>query len=273
MVTAGCVVLDLPNRFQFGPHRIAWGAIGEGSPLVLVHGTPFSSQVWRRIAPWLARHHRVFFYDLLGYGQSDMPDADVSLGMQNELLVAILREWGVDRPFAVAHDFGGTTALRAHFLNGLEYSRLIVIDPVAIAPQGSPFVTHVGRHEDAFRGLPVYVHDALLGAYIQNSAAQRLSDSALAVYKKPWIGEIGQPAFYRQIAQMNQRYIEDVQRRYAPPAFPVRILWGRDDAWIPLDHGRRLAEKLTSGELTIVPDAGHLVQEDAPEALSRPFWI
>ncbi|MFP3615333.1 alpha/beta fold hydrolase, partial [Paraburkholderia sp. SIMBA_050] len=59
-------------------------------PLVLVHGTPFSSQVWRRIAPWLARRHRVFFYDLLGYGQSDMPDADVSLGRQNVLFGALL---------------------------------------------------------------------------------------------------------------------------------------------------------------------------------------
>jgi pimeloyl-ACP methyl ester carboxylesterase len=260
-------MLELPNRFQFGRHRIAWGAVGEGDPLVLIHGTPFSAQVWRRIAPWLASRYRVFFYDLLGYGQSDMPDDDVSLGMQNELLTAILREWRLDRPSVVAHDFGGTTALRGHFLNGLEYSRLILIDPVAIAPQGSPFVRHVGRYEDAFQGLPAYAHEALLGASIQNAAARRLSDNALAIYRQPWIGERGQPAFYRQIAQMNQRYIEEVERRYTPPQFPVRILWGADDAWIPLDQGRKLAAKLTQGELTVVPDAGHLVHEDAPEAI------
>lgn len=260
-------MLDLPNGFRFDGRKIAWGVLGEGEPLVLLHGTPFSSQVWRRIAPWLASRYRVFFYDLLGYGQSEMPDADVSLGMQNELLTAILREWKLDRPSIVAHDFGGTTALRTHFLNGLEYSRLILIDPVAIAPQGSPFVRHIGRYEDAFRGLPAYAHEALLGAYIQNAAATRLSESALLIYKRPWIGELGQPAFYRQIAQMNQRYIEEVERRYAPPRFPVRILWGADDAWIPLDDGRKLAGKLTNGALTVVPDAGHLVLEDAPEAV------
>ena len=60
-------MLELANRFSFEGHRIAWGTLGEGPPLVLVHGTPFSSQVWRRIAPWLARRHRVYFYDLLGY--------------------------------------------------------------------------------------------------------------------------------------------------------------------------------------------------------------
>lgn len=91
-------MLELANRFIFEGHRIAWGTIGEGPPLVLVHGTPFSSQVWRRIAPWLARRHRVFFYDLLGYGQSDMPDADVSLGRQNGLFGALLDEWTISRP-------------------------------------------------------------------------------------------------------------------------------------------------------------------------------
>lgn len=260
-------MLELSNRFVFDGHRIAWGTLGEGEPLVLLHGTPFSSQVWRRIAPWLARRRRVFFYDLLGYGQSDMPDVDVSLGVQNDLLVEMLREWGLERPEILAHDFGGTTALRAHFLNGIAYSGLTLVDPVAIAPQGSPFVAHIGKHEAAFAGLPAYAHEALLSAYIQNAAAQPLSDEALKVHKEPWLSEKGQAAFYRQIAQMDQRYIEEAEQRYAPPKFPVRILWGEDDAWIPLAQGRELAGKLTNGELTIVPRAGHLVQEDAPEAI------
>lgn len=126
-------MLELPNRFNFEGHRIAWGALGEGPPLVLVHGTPFSSQVWRRIAPWLARRHRVYFYDLLGYGQSDMPDADVSLGRQNALFGALLNEWKLARPRVLAHDYGGATALRAHFLDGIAYADLTLVNPVAIA--------------------------------------------------------------------------------------------------------------------------------------------
>jgi len=126
-------MLELSQRFAFEAHRIAWGALGESDPLVLLHGTPFSSQAWRRIVPWLARHRRVFFYDLLGYGQSDKPNEDVSLGRQNRLLAALVREWGLQRPEVLAHDFGGTTALRAHFLDGLACSRLILVNPVAIS--------------------------------------------------------------------------------------------------------------------------------------------
>ena len=260
-------MLELANRFSFEGNQIAWDMLGDGPPLVMVHGTPFSSQVWRRIAPWLARKRRVFFYDLLGYGQSDMPDKDVSLGMQNRLLGAMLREWGLERPQMLAHDFGGATALRAHFSDGVAYSDLTLINPVAIAPQGSPFVMHVGRYEAAFAGLPAYAHHALLSAYIGNAVARPLSEEVLSVYRDPWLGDIGQSAFYRQIAQMSQRYIEEVETHYRRPDFPTRILWGEDDAWIPIAQGRKLADRLTGGTLIPVPRAGHLVQEDAPEAI------
>jgi pimeloyl-ACP methyl ester carboxylesterase len=260
-------MLELANRFGFEGNQIAWGTLGRGKPLVLVHGTPFSSQVWRKIAPWLAHDRQVFFYDLLGYGQSDKPAADVSLGMQNRLFGAILRAWKLERPEVLAHDFGGTTALRAHFLDGILYARLTLVDPVAIAPQGSPFVVHVGKHEPAFAGLPPYAHEALLSAYISNAADQPLSPEALSIYRSPWLGQSGQAAFYRQIAQMRQSYIEEVEKLYRRPDFPVRILWGRDDAWIAIDQGRKLADKISGGEITPVPGAGHLVQEDAPEAI------
>ncbi|MDI9654726.1 alpha/beta hydrolase, partial [Burkholderia cenocepacia] len=81
----------------------------------------------------LARRHRVYFYDLLGYGQSDMPDADVSLGRQNALFGALLNEWKLARPRVLAHDYGGATALRAHFLDGIAYADLTLVNPVAIA--------------------------------------------------------------------------------------------------------------------------------------------
>lgn len=261
-------MLELRNQFNFEGQSIAWGAMGEGEPLVLLHGTPFSAQVWRRIAPLLARHWRVYYFDLLGYGRSEKAAGqDVSLGVQNRLLAALCREWQLTRPEILCHDFGGATALRAHYLDGLRYRRLTLVDPVAVAPWGSPFVSHVREHEAAFAGLPAYAHDALLRAYLQSAAYTALSDEALGIYMRPWQGESGQPAFYRQIAQMDQRYTDEVEPHYGPMEFPVRLLWGERDDWIPVERGRRLADSLTDGALTTVPNAGHLVQEDAPEAI------
>jgi pimeloyl-ACP methyl ester carboxylesterase len=58
-----------------------------------------------------------------------------------------------------------------------------------------------------------------------------------------------------------------MEARYAPPDFPVRIVWGEEDAWIPLEQGQALAERIAHGKLIRVPHAAHLVQEDAPEAI------
>lgn len=259
--------LHLDHTLAVGGHRVRWGAVGDGPPLVLLHGTPFSSQVWRRIAPALAARRRVFYVDLLGYGRSDMPDGDVSLAVQNGVLAALFRACGLQGADVVAHDFGGATALRAHLLDGLAFRRLLLVDPVAIAPWGSPFVQHVRAHEAAFAGMPPAYHRALLDAYLAGAAFRPLPAEAEAVYAAPWTGAAGQAAFYRQIAQMDQRHTDAIAGRLADVACPTLILWGREDAWIPVAQGRRLAGMIPDARLVEVPEAGHLMQEDAPEAI------
>lgn len=261
-------MLILSERFQFESQTISWGRIGSGPPLVLIHGTPFSSQVWRNIAPHLARFWTVYYFDLAGYGQSEMRDGqDVSLGLQNRLFAALLDHWQVSRPEVLCHDFGGATALRAHYLNAILYARLTLIDPVAVAPWGSPLVRHVRQHEAAFSGMPGYMHDAVLAAYLQTAAVRTLGPEAIAIYMQPWQGPVGQAAFYRQIAQMDQRFTDEIEPLYAPMSCPVDILWGAEDRWIPVAQGRYFAEMLPGAKLTVIPGAGHLMQEDSPESV------
>ena len=57
----------LRESFEYRGDRVAYNVFGEGPPVVLVHGTPFSSYVWRRLAPALAQNYKVHVFDLLGY--------------------------------------------------------------------------------------------------------------------------------------------------------------------------------------------------------------
>ncbi|GAB5097320.1 MULTISPECIES: alpha/beta hydrolase [unclassified Caballeronia] len=268
--SAGALPLD--QVFDFEGQAIRYGAIGEGAPLVMVHGTPFSSQVWRRIAPVMARTHRVHYFDLLGYGESDKREGqDVSLGVQNRVLAALLdhwkRDWKGALPDVLAHDFGGATSLRAALLNGCVYRSLMLIDPVALSPWGSPFVLHVREHESAFAGVPPYIHRAMVDAYVQGAAHRPLSEDVLRIYTRPWIGEPGQAAFYRQIAQMDQRYTDEIEARFGDLRCPVTVLWGEEDQWIPAKRGVELASRIPGARFTRVACSGHLMQEDAPEAI------
>lgn len=260
--------MELTETFDFDGQQVRHGTHGDGPPLVLVHGTPFSSVVWRRIAPYLAERRRLHYFDLLGYGQSEKrAGQDVSLGVQNRVLAALLAHWQLDRPDVLAHDFGGATALRAHLLNGCDYRSLTLIDPVAIGPSGSPLVQATKRHEPVFADLPAYIHEAVVRAYIDNAVHRTLTDEEMRRYVRPWLGIEGQAAFYRQIAQMDDRYTDEVEHRYGEVRCPVSILWGEQDNWIPLERGRELADRIPGARLRVVPEAGHLVQEDAPEAV------
>lgn len=268
MPTAATEPWQLPETFTFEGQRVRYCVRGYGRPVVLLHGTPFSSIVWRRIVPHLAEHRQVFYFDLLGYGQSEMQsERDVSLGVQNRMFAALLDHWDLNRPDVVAHDFGGCTALRASLLNQCEYNSLTLIDPVAISPWGSPFVRHVREHEAAFAGVPPDIHRAIVSAYIAGAAFRPLAAGDLERYVEPWLGKVGQPAFYRQIAQMDQRYTDEIESRFGELQYPVLVIWGEEDRWIPIERGRELVSRIVTATLRCVSGAGHLVQEDAPEAI------
>ncbi|WP_145076458.1 alpha/beta fold hydrolase [Poriferisphaera corsica] len=239
-----------------------------GMALIAIHGTPFSSQVWRRILPHLTGRFTVYYYDLVGYGQSEMREGqDVSLGVQNGVLAGLIEEWGLERPHVLAHDFGGATALRGYYLNGLRYGSLTIFDAVALPPWGSALVQHVRKHEKAFSEMPGYMHEAMLRAYLQTAAHRTLSEEAFEIYSEPWLGEVGQAAFYRQITQMDQTYTDEVQGLYGKMDCPVKVLWGEQDEWIPYGKGEALAAMISELPCEVVRDAGHLVQEDCPEAI------
>lgn len=261
------ITVDLPGIFDFHGQQIRYGRVGEGSPLILMHGTPFSSVVWRRIVPYLSTQREVFYFDLLGYGKSEMKEGDVSLGIQNEVFDALLDHWKIDQPDVVAHDFGATTALRAHILNGRNYRSLTLINPVAIGPSGSPFVQQARPHEKVFTGLPAYIHEGILRVYIAAGIYRTLSEEEMLLYLEPWVGQVGQSAFYRQIAQMSDRYTDEIENRFEEIRCPVAILWGEKDRWIPIERARMVADRIPGASLQTIAYASHLVQEDAPEAV------
>lgn len=259
---------SLSKRFDSSYGQIAYEQIGNGATLLMIHGTPFSSFVWRAFVPTLAEYFEITLYDLIGYGQSEQADGqDVSLGIQSRALAELMDHLHLQQPTVIAHDFGGATTLRTHILDRRDYRQMILIDPVAIAPWGSPFVQHVRRHFAAFEEMPPYIHAGILDAYLQDAAFKPLTEEALQGYKSPWLSEMGQAAFYRQIAQMDQKYTDEVEPHYGEIRCPVSIFWGQEDRWIPVSRGRKLSQMIPGSRFEAIPEAGHLVQEDQPEIL------
>ncbi|MEU8739455.1 MULTISPECIES: alpha/beta fold hydrolase [Streptomyces] len=261
----------LDRTFDSSSGEVRWAALGpeEAPPVVLVHGTPFSSYVWRGIARALAQDHRVYVWDLPGYGTSAQYDGqDVSLRAQGRVLAELTGHWGLSGPAVVAHDFGGCVALRARLLHGVRYSRLALVDPVALAPWGSPVYRLFGGRPEVFGALPPDLHRALVREYVGSASHLGLRPAVLDRLTGPWCTESGQPAFYRQIAQNDQRFTDEIQDRYGELDLPVLICWGTEDTWIPVARAHELAALIPDARLQLIDGAGHLVQEDAPAELT-----
>jgi len=178
-------------------------------------------------------------------------------------------------PHVVAHDYGGAVALRAHLLHDSNFSSLALVDVVALRPWGSDFFRLVRAHAEVFAALPSAVHEGVLRGYVGGASHRGLTPDARDALIRPWLDESGQAAFYRQIAEADELYTDQVEALYPTIDVPVLVLWGEDDAWIPLDRAHRLQALIPGARLVLIEQAGHLVQLDQPEALTAALthWL
>lgn len=119
-----------------------------------------------------------------------------------------------------------------------------------------------------FTQLPAALHAALVRAYVASASARGLHPATHEALVAPWLGEPGQAAFYRQIAQADQRHTDEIEPRYRAIDLPVLVCWGEEDTWLPVDRAYELVERIPGARLRLLPGAGHLVQEDAPAELT-----
>ncbi|PPF74856.1 alpha/beta hydrolase [Pseudoclavibacter sp. Z016] len=261
----------LPERFEVGDGTVRWGSFGDGPPLVLLHGTPFSSFIWRDVVPVLARDHRVHVWDMLGFGQSTRTAPDVSLRQQAVIFVDLLEHWGVSAPQVVAHDVGGAVALRAALLHNVTFESLTLIDAATVSGWGSGgFFQTIHQHPAAFEALPAWASAALIDAKIRSGSHTGLRSEALASYTDQWAGTEGARAFYQQYAQGGEDNTDELQGLLHLLDIPVHVIWGADDSWLGVDYAQRLMTALPDhARFSLVDGAGHMVPEDQPGELLR----
>ncbi|MDI1485868.1 MAG: hypothetical protein OHK93_004057 [Ramalina farinacea] len=287
-------LIELTQTFHYCnalfDYHIRWTSLGNASspPLIFVHGTPWSSRVWHVYAQSLSLYFRVYLFDNPGFGDSPLGKPlpgkeatitkevalDANLSQQSEVFAALYKSWEQEwqgaKAHVVAHDHGGLMALRAHLLRGCEYRSLCLIDVVALGPFGLPLFKLVEENEGVFTSLTGPVFEGVVEAYIRDAAHKDLSKETMEMLKRPWIAtEEGRRGFVRQMIQANNRSNKEVEGRYheVGKSMPVRIIWGKEDKWIPVETAMRLKEKLDAKDVVVIEGAGHLVMYDQGASL------
>ncbi|KAL8778171.1 MAG: hypothetical protein Q9213_007532 [Squamulea squamosa] len=267
-------------------------------PVIFIHGTPWSSRLWAPYALALSQKYSVYLFDNPGYGESQLltPEATAeftnngSLTKQAEVTAALFTHWGFGDPSAssssegnndargtphiIAHDNAGLVALRIALQHNIVYKSLTLIDVVAVGPWGLPFFKLVAENESVFTAIPPQMFDGIVRSYIRDAAYKPLRREDEDMLAEPWVsggGRPGQEGLVRVLKQASTRVSEDVEGEYhrlGKSGLRVRIIWGKEDKWVPYERAEKLRGLIGGkAEVVIVEEAGHLIQLDQPERL------
>jgi len=261
---------QLKQGFQSSAGEVAWDVVGDGPNVVLVHGTPANSIIWRGVIERLADRYRIHYLDLPGYGASEKFEGqEVRLRSFARVLAEFLDDRGLAATHLVGHDFGAAAVLGAHLVEQAPARSITIADGVVLSPWGTAYSRHVNRYEKVFAAVPEYIHRATLSAHLDTAVARAMSAEMKSALIEPWTGDIGQSAYYRQVAQFDYEYTDRLEALYPEVDVPFRILWGEEDGWVDVSEGNRLQQIVQGAELRLLPDAGHFSMVDCPGLFAR----
>ncbi|MFC9765182.1 alpha/beta fold hydrolase [Rhodococcus jostii] len=260
----------LPDRLTVDGATIAAGVFGDGPPVVLVHGTPSSSYLWRAVIPRLAEQNTVYVWDLPGYGDSPpVPGEPVAIRTHARVLARLVEHSGLDRPVLVGHDIGAATVLRAHLVEGVPVRRIALLDAAVLSPWVTPVAQHMQRHLDVYRTMPTHIFQRITEAHLDTATRRRLPPSVAEAYLGPFAGASGQQRYLDQVQYFDERDTADVVEKLGTVKVPVQILWGADDEWLDRSFADDLARRIPGARAALVPGAGHFLTEDEPALVAR----
>jgi len=228
------------RRTRAGDFVIHSEHLGDGPPVVLVHGLSGSRRWWRFTAPVLAERYSVHIPDLVGFGGSRRRSRQPDI---REMAV-VLAEWmgvlGIAGARVIGHSMGGQVSMHLAADHGC-VSRLVLV-----AATGLPRTWTPRRAAAMVAGaLPPRAWGA--PAFLPTIAADALRAGPYSLLRSTF-----------------NLLIDDVRPLLPRVHCPTLVVWGALDPLVPIAHGHALAAGIPGAELAVVPDAAHNVMADRP---------
>jgi pimeloyl-ACP methyl ester carboxylesterase len=251
----------------------------DAPPLLLIHGLGDDADTWRHLIPTLATDFRVIAPDLPGFGRSAQPLAAPTPSYLRDVLLGLLDAVVVTEALVVGHSMGAALAQLVALEAPQRARALLLIDggiPLREQPLTSQLLLFLipvigewgyGRlrkdPQAAFDSLRPYFANLdrvpqQEKEFLFTRVNQRVHSDAL---RRGYLSTL------RHMVWWMARHVRHVEQQLAGLGAPTLILWGEQDRMLPPENGPAIAATQTDAELIRVPDAGHLLQVEAPWAV------
>ena len=277
-----------PSQFvEVKGSRMHYVEQGGGDPILLLHGNPTSSYLWRNVIPHLSGQGRCIALDLIGMGQSDQPDIDYRVATHAEYVAAFIEALGLRNLRLVLHDWGGYMGMNYAAANPDNVRAIAMMEtvtkPIAMADRSETFQQIFGmmrgpQGRDKVMGENFFVERILPG-----SVMRKLTDGEMAVYRAPFATEQSRKptwVFPNEIPLDGHpadvvAAVEANAAKVAAANLPMLLLTFDPGAVIQqaeIDWFRRTFPAM---EIREMGPGIHFVQEDQPAAIGKAIaqWL
>ena len=269
---------------EVGEVMLHYVTAGSGPPLVLIHGWPQTWWEWKRIIPALAERYTVIAPDMRGLGDSSRPLTGYDKRtVANDIWRLVTENLGHQRFRLAGHDWGGPTAFALASAHPEAVERLAIID-VVIPGDGGEFSEGGRRWHHQFHMTPDLPEALVAGreriylqwfyqtfAYKPGAISDADLDEYVRTYSQPGALRAGF-SFYRALPQDAKDNAALLATGFRLPMPVLGVAGG-----VSYPHGRGRGQSVEESlrrvasnvRAVVLPECGHFVPEEQPEALSR----
>jgi len=242
-------------------------------PILLLHGFPTSSHLYRNILPTLAKTHRAIALDLPGYGLSDKPlDEKYNFKFYADILDAFLHALGIGNTHLCVHDLGGPVGLYWAIRNPGRVPKLIILNTL-VYPETSWAVKLflIAMKTPGLRDFLVSPKGIVGAMHFGVAHKARLNREVLTPYTAPFENPAARKALIKAGSGLGTRGLAKIARELPGYQTSIRLIYGEEDRILPdvAKTMQRLQRAHPKAELTAIPNCGHFLQEDEPEKVAK----
>ncbi|WP_294343775.1 alpha/beta hydrolase [Prosthecochloris sp.] len=269
---------DADSRFfESGGFRVHYKIFGKGDPLiVLLHGSFLSIRSWRDVVVPLSEKATVLVFDRPAFGLTSRPvpspenNVRYSPEAQSDLVVRLIEEVGHKKAILVGNSTGGTLALLVALrypghVEGLVLAGAMVYSGYATSEVPTflkPLLTGMSPvFSRIMKFLIARLYDRNIRGFWHNKAL--LSEETLIAYKKDLMVGNWSRAFWELFLETHHLGLE---KKLGSLEVPALVITGEHDLTVKTEESLRLAGEIPGAKLEVIPDCGHLPQEETPES-------